>query len=74
MLCDSVEVGFCIIKSKNSEAFNKFVEKIISKKMSEGQFLNADISIKELGVVKAELKNYLAQIYHKRIAYPKIKG
>lgn len=74
MLCDSVEAGSRTIKSKNSEAFDEFVERIVSGKMSEGQFLNADISIKELGVVKAELKNYLAQIYHKRIAYPKIKG
>ena len=39
--------------------------------MEEGQFEEAEISVKELGIVKASLKTYLAQMYHGRIAYPK---
>jgi hypothetical protein len=49
------------------------VERIVAGKMDEGQFDRADITISELGTVKETLKQYLAQIHHERIVYPKQK-
>lgn len=73
MLCDSIEAASRTLKSSTPEALSAFVEEIVSGKMEESQFDKADISISELGVVKETLKQYLAQMHHERIVYPKNK-
>ena len=70
MLCDSVEAASRTLREYTPEAFSEFVEHIVSGKMEEGQFDQADISISQLGTVKETLKQYLAQIHHERIVYP----
>ncbi len=70
MLCDSVEAASRTLKEFTPQAFSEFVERIVSGKMEEGQFEQADISIRELGIVKETLKQYLSQIHHERIVYP----
>ena len=70
MLCDSVEAASRTLREYTPEAFSEFVERIVSGKMEEGQFDQADISISELGIVKETLKQYLSQIHHERIVYP----
>ena len=47
-----------------------FVEKIINKQIEEEQFLNANITFKEIQSIKKVLKHKLANIYHLRIEYP----
>ena len=74
MLCDSIEAASRSLKDYTPEAFDAFVEGIVAGKMEEGQFEEAEISVKELGIVKSALKTYLAQMYHGRIAYPKRKN
>ena len=74
MLCDSIEAASRTLKEYTPEAFDVFVENIVAGKMEEGQFEEAEISVKDLGIVKTALKNYLAQMYHGRIAYPKRKN
>ncbi len=73
MLCDSVEAASRTIRENTPKAYSDFVEGIVSGKMEEGQFDNADITISELNTVKETLKQYLAQLNHERIAYPKRK-
>lgn len=74
MLCDSIEAASRSLKDFSAESFSRFVEGIVAQKMDEGQFEEAQISVKDLGIVKNALKNYLAQMYHGRIAYPKRKS
>jgi len=38
--------------------------------MEDGQFMNADITFKELQTIKKVLKKKLMNIYHLRIEYP----
>jgi membrane-associated HD superfamily phosphohydrolase len=38
--------------------------------MDDGQFMNADITFKELQTIKKVLKKKLKNIYHLRIEYP----
>lgn len=73
MLCDTIEAASRTLKENTTEEYSRFVESMVEMKMNEGQFENADISIKELNVVKAELKSYLAQMHHGRVSYPKRK-
>ena len=71
MLCDSLEAASRTLKDYSPEACSKFVEGIVSAKMQEGQLEDSDISIRDLGIVKEELKQYIARIHHERIVYPK---
>tara|TARA_R110002033_G_scaffold11134_1_gene35591 strand:- start:134 stop:2098 length:1965 start_codon:yes stop_codon:yes gene_type:complete len=70
MMCDSVEAASKSLKEPTSTKIDAFVENIINKQIEEGQFLNANITFKEIQSIKKVLKHKLANIYHLRIEYP----
>lgn len=70
MMCDSVEAASKSLKDPTSTKIDEFVENIINKQIEEGQFLNANITFKEIQSIKKVLKHKLANIYHLRIEYP----
>ncbi|TVZ51455.1 HD family phosphohydrolase [Dokdonia sp. Hel_I_53] len=70
MMADSVEAASKSLKNPTSTLIDAFVEKIIKKQMNEGQFLNANITFKEIQQIKKVLKKKLNNIYHLRIEYP----
>ncbi|MDT0557592.1 HDIG domain-containing protein [Ichthyenterobacterium sp. W332] len=70
MMCDSVEAASKSLKEPTSTKIDAFVESILDKQMSEGQFLNANITFKEIELIKKVLKKKLANIFHLRIEYP----
>ena len=71
MLCDGIEAASRTLKDNKPETFDAFVEKMVQSKIDDGQLDESELSLKELGTVKAVLKDYLSQLYHDRIAYPK---
>ena len=70
MMCDSVEAASKSLKEPNSIAIDDLIDKIVNKQLEEGQFMNADITFKELQTIKKVLKKKLKNIYHLRIEYP----
>ena len=70
MMCDSVEAASKSLKNPTSTKIDVFVENIIDKQIEGGQFLNANITFKEIQSIKKVLKHKLANIYHLRIEYP----
>ncbi|MDB4752404.1 HDIG domain-containing protein [Winogradskyella sp.] len=70
MMCDSVEAASKSLKEPTSAKISDFVENIVTKQMESGQFLNANITFKEIQSIKKVLKHKLANIYHLRIEYP----
>lgn len=70
MMCDSVEAASKSLKEPSTPKIDKFVESIIGKQMENGQFLNANITFKEIQSIKKVIKNKLANIFHLRIEYP----
>ena len=70
MMCDSIEAASKSLKEPTSTKIEAFVENIINKQIEERQFLNADITFKEIQSIKKVLKHKLANIYHLRIEYP----
>ena len=70
MMCDSVEAASKSLKEPTSTKINTFVETIINKQVEMGQFLNADITFRDIESIKRVLKLKLANIYHLRIEYP----
>lgn len=71
MICDTLEAASRTLKGNSPEVYDAFVEDIFASKISADQFDGAEISLKELGILKAVLKKYLSQLYHGRVAYPK---
>ncbi len=74
LMADAVEAASRSLKDYSSESISALVENIISQRLSDSQLIEADISIKEINLVKAMFKEHLEQVYHGRIAYPKIKN
>ncbi len=73
MICDSVEAASRSLKDYSAESISSLVDRIVAGKSKEGQFDEADISLRELSILKDEIKTYLQQMYHSRVSYPKRK-
>ncbi|GAA4278889.1 HD family phosphohydrolase [Aquimarina mytili] len=70
MMSDSVEAASKSLKNPTSSLIDSFVEKIVNKQMEDGQFLNSNITFKEIQQIKKVFKRKLTNIYHLRIEYP----
>ncbi|MEM9143571.1 MAG: HDIG domain-containing metalloprotein [Bacteroidota bacterium] len=70
MMADSVEAASKSLQNPSYAALNAFVDKIIAGQMQANQFLNADITFKEIETVKKVFKQKLTNIYHLRVEYP----
>ena len=70
MMCDACEAASKSIKEPTALLIDDLVEKIISSQMRNGQFMNSDITFKEIQTIKKVIKKKLHNIYHLRIEYP----
>jgi len=70
MLCDTLEAASRTLKDRTPNGISELVDRIVQGKIDEGQFDEADISLKELHTVSENLKEYIRQVYHARVAYP----
>lgn len=70
MMADSVEAASKSLKNPTFLMLDEFVDRIIAAQMQADQFLNANITFKEIEAVKKILKQKLTNIYHLRIEYP----
>ena len=70
MMADSVEAASRSVASRNRKDLDALVEKIIAGQMAELQFEEADITLREISLVKEVFKSKLKDIYHFRVAYP----
>ncbi len=71
MMADSVEAASRSLKSYSSETIDKLVDDIIDHQVAENQFVNTDITFRDITQIKKIFKKKLANIYHVRIEYPK---
>lgn len=70
MMCDSVEAASKSLKEPTTIIINEFVENIINSQSEDEQFENADITFKDIEIIKKVLKKKLANMFHLRITYP----
>ena len=70
MMADSVEAASRSLRSPNAESLNALVDKIIDRQMETGQFVNADITFKDITMIRKLFKKRLMTIFHVRIEYP----
>ena len=70
MMCDAAEAASKSIKSPTAQSISHLIDKIIDKQMADNQFLNSDITFREIKVIKKVIKKKLMNIYHLRLEYP----
>lgn len=70
MMCDAAEAASKSIQSPTAQSINVMIDKIIDKQMASNQFLNSDITFREIEIIKKVIKKKLMNIYHLRVEYP----
>ncbi len=73
LMADAVEAASRSLKDYSAQSISNLVDNIIGKRLSDSQLADADISIREISIVKRMFKSRLEQVYHERIAYPELK-
>lgn len=73
MMADAVEAVSRTLAVKDEENITRIVNEIIDNQVSDGRFVNSDITFKEIAIVKRIFIEILTTIYHSRIAYPKLE-
>ena len=69
MMADAVEAAARSIKNPTSEKIDNLVESIINSQIDDNQFVNADITLKDITKVKKLYKKKLQSIHHLRVEY-----
>ena len=70
MMADSVEAASRSLKEKTEESISKLVDGIIDTQINDNQFINTNITFRDITTIKKVFKKKLMNIYHVRIAYP----
>lgn len=71
MMCDAVEAASRSLKDYSPQSVSELVDRIVDGKCDDGQLADSDVTLRELTIIKEEIKSYLLQMYHSRVAYPK---
>ena len=71
MLIDGIEAATRSLKEKSVDNIRDLIEKMVEIKIRSNQLVNADLTFREISILKATLLEKLVNIYHVRIEYPK---
>ncbi|HRF99983.1 MAG TPA: HDIG domain-containing protein [Bacteroidia bacterium] len=71
MMADGVEASSRSLKKYDAIAIDDLVDRIINHQINENQFINADITFRDINQIKKIFKKRLMNIYHVRIEYPR---
>ncbi|SEB85376.1 hypothetical protein SAMN04489761_1960 [Tenacibaculum sp. MAR_2009_124] len=70
MMCDAAEAASKSIKEPTAHKIDELIDRIIEKQKNDNQFINSDITFREIEKIKKIIKNKLMNIYHLRVEYP----
>lgn len=71
MMADGVEAASRSLKKYDAITIDELVDKIINHLTESNQFINADITFRDINQIKKIFKKRLMNIYHVRIEYPR---
>lgn len=71
MMADSVEAASRSITRPDEDNISQLVESIIDGQIKADQFINSNITFRDISTTKKIFKRFLLNIYHIRIEYPK---
>lgn len=70
MMCDAAEAASKSLKTPTAQSIDDLINKIIEKQKGDDQFINSDITFREIEKIKKVIKTKLMNIYHLRVEYP----
>lgn len=70
-LADSIEAAVRSMKKPTPVKVQNLVKSIFNDRLSDGQFDDCDVTLKELKTVEKSIDETLRGVYHSRIEYPK---
>lgn len=70
-LADICEAASRSLSKPSPAKISELINELFRKKIRDGQLDNADMTLGELGKIKASFINTLTQMMHTRVAYPK---
>jgi putative nucleotidyltransferase with HDIG domain len=73
MLADGVEASVRSLASRDEPAIRAMVARIIDERMSDGQFDECDLTLRDIEQIKEAFVQQLLGMYHQRVAYPQNK-
>ena len=73
MLADGVEASVRALSSRDEPAIRAMVERIIEERLSDGQFDECDLTLRDLERIREAFVAQLRGMYHQRVAYPESK-
>jgi len=73
MLADGVEASVRSLESRDEPAIRAMVHRIITERLSDGQFDECDLTLRDLNRIEDAFVQQLLGMYHQRIAYPQNK-
>jgi putative nucleotidyltransferase with HDIG domain len=71
MMADGVEASSRSLKKYDAVTIDELVDRIINHQINENQFINADITFRDINQIKKIFKKRLMNMYHVRIEYPR---
>jgi putative nucleotidyltransferase with HDIG domain len=71
MLIDGIEAATRSLKEKSLENIRNLIENMVEQKIRSNQLINADLTFRDISILKSTLLEKLVNIYHVRIEYPK---
>lgn len=69
MLCDAIESASRTLADPTPSRIDTLVHEIATKRLTDGQFDECDLTLRELSVIVEAVSRTLAAVYHGRIAY-----
>ena len=73
MLADGVEASVRSLAARDEPAIRAMVSRIIEERLSDGQFDECDLTLRDVERIREAFVAQLLGMYHQRIAYPQSK-
>lgn len=70
MMADSVEASSRSLKNHDAKSITSLIDDIIDRLISQQQFINSDITFKDVTAIKKVFRKMLMSMYHVRVEYP----
>lgn len=71
MMADSVEAASRSLKKYDVDSIDSIVDLIVNTQIEQNQFMNSDITFKDIYTLKKIFKKKLMNVYHLRVEYPR---
>ncbi len=70
MICDAAEAASKSLKEPTAQEIDTLIDRIVEQQKNDNQFINSDITFREIEKIKKIIKGKLMNIYHLRVEYP----